>query len=117
RFGSSLGPIYTPATPMVVEGFSLNVAADGSWHRHYDFVLTPPATDGIYLLALSLSSSDPTIEPSKPFYVVFNQNEAESTHDASIAYVESSLVPEPHTCLLALGGLASCLAWVRRDRR
>ncbi|MCA9231621.1 MAG: hypothetical protein KDA57_13300 [Planctomycetales bacterium] len=106
-FGTSLGPVVTPVTPSLVNGFHLNVSSDGSWHRHYDFVLNTPQSKGIYLLQLQLSSSDPTIDPTDPFFIVFNQNDSVFNHDAAIGFVESLLlVPEPSGLLLALiGGL------------
>ena len=106
-FGTSLGPIVTPTTPGFVDGFDLNVASDGSWHRHYDFVLDSPSSTGIYLLQLQLDSSNAGIAPTDPFFVVFNQNDTELNHDAAIAFVESSLtVPEPSSLALAL--MVSC---------
>jgi hypothetical protein len=97
RFGSALGPVTTPIVPGIVDGFSLNVAADGSWHRHFDFVLGSPAASGIYLLAMQLHSSDPGIGASEPFYIVFNQNDTELVHDAAIGYMlaTTAAVPEP----------------------
>ena len=101
-FGTSLGLITSPETPQIVTGFDLNVAGDGSWHRHYDFVLNSPASAGVYLLSLQLDSSDAAIAPTDPFYIVFNQNDSESNHAAAIAFVESSLVvPEPGSLVLA----------------
>jgi hypothetical protein len=102
RFGSSLGPITTPLTPTIVDGFNLNVASDGSWHRHYDFVLNSPASTGIYLLQLQLSSSDAGIGPTDPFFIVFNQNDTELNHEAAIEFVRSLTVPEPPTLAVAM---------------
>jgi hypothetical protein len=115
-FGTSLGPISTPATPRIVAGFDLNVAADGSWHRHYDFVLNSPASTGVYLLQLQLESSDGGIAPTDPFFIVFNQNDSELNHEAAISFVESSLtVPEPSS--VALVTIVSCAAVVRTRKR
>ena len=102
RFGSSLGPITTPLTPAIVDGFILNVAGDGSWHRHYDFVLNSPASTGIYLLQLQLSSSDPGISSTLPFFIVFNQNDTELNHDSAIEFVRSLTVPEPPSIAIAM---------------
>jgi len=115
-FGSSLGPVATPALPAVVEGFDLNVSSDGSWHRHYDFLLGAPASTGVYLLQLQLSSSDQSLAPTDPFFVVFNQNDSELNHDAAIAFVETSLqAPEPSTLMLAiLGMLMFCQGRTRK---
>lgn len=114
-FGTSLGPISSPSTPGIVDGFDLNVASDGSWHRHYDFVLGSPASTGIYVLQMLLDSSDSAIAPTDPFFIVFNQNDSVLNHDAAIAFVESSLlVPEPTSMTLAG---AFCLAVVAFSRR
>lgn len=96
-FGTSLGPITTATTPAVVDGFDLNVASDGSWHRHYDFLLNSPASTGIYLLQMQLHSSDPGIVATDPFFIVFNQNDTELDHDAAISFVEASVVPDAST--------------------
>ena len=110
-FGSSLGPISTPATPLIVEGFDLNVSADGAWHRHFDFILSGPASTGIYLLQMQLDNSDSGIVTSDPFYIVFNQNDTELNHDSAMAYVGSS-IPEPSTFVLLAIGLLT--PWRKR---
>lgn len=116
RFGTSLGPITTPATPGIVDGFDLNVASDGSWHRHFDFILDSPASTGVYLLQLQLNSSNIGIAPTDPFFIVFNQNDTELNHDAAIAFVESSLtVPEPGSMAFAL--MVSCAGLILAGRR
>lgn len=113
-----LGPIRTPDSPAIVDGFDLAVAADGSWHRHLEYTLDAPGTTGIYLLQLQLSSSDPLIRASEPFYLVFNQNDLEVNHAAAVAFVESEIVPEPATAWLAGIGLVGLLivSWRRRPR-
>lgn len=116
-FGSSLGPVTTPLVPSIVDGFSLNVASDGSWHRHFDFLLNSPQSTGIYLLTMGLSSSDPGLRASDPFFIVFNQNDSEANHEAALEYVSANLVvPEPSTGVLAAMGvlLLGGAAWRRR---
>jgi hypothetical protein len=118
RFGSSLGPITTPSIPNNVDGFNLNVASDGSWHRHFDFLLNAPASTGIYLLQLQLDSSAAAIAASDPFFIVFNQNDSEFNHDAAIAFAEGMLtVHEPSawamSCVLAVLALRGRL-WKER---
>ena len=87
-FGRSLGPVTTPQQPGVVAGFELPTSSDGAWHRHYDFVLSAPASTGIYLLQLELSSSDSLVGATDPFFIVFNQNDTQLNHDAAIEYAE-----------------------------
>ena len=87
-FGRSLGPVTTPQQPGAVAGFELPVSSDGAWHRHYDFVLSAPASTGIYLLQLKLSSSDGLVGATDPFFIVFNQNDTQLNHGAAIEYAE-----------------------------
>ena len=87
-FGRSLGPVTTPQQPGAVAGFELPVSSDGAWHRHYDFVLSAPASTGIYLLQLELSSSDGLVGATDPFFIVFNQNDTQLNHGAAIEYAE-----------------------------
>lgn len=112
---SSLGPIVTPATAdTIVPGFTINVAANGSWHRHLIYTLNAPASDGIYLLKLELFSTSSLITDSDPFYIVFNQNDTELNHDAAIEYVESTAIPTPTSFALAA---ISSLALLNKKRR
>lgn len=83
----------TPEAPAVVAGFSLPVGSNGEWHRHLEFTLLPPAGSGVYLIALSLWSSDPTIGASEPFWIVFNNGADEPTHDAAMDWVRAHLLP------------------------
>lgn len=96
-----------------VPGFELGVHPDGDnagrWHRHYDFSLVDNGAglaDGIYLLTMQMTSSDPGISPSQRFWIVFNYRMDEATHDAAFDWVETHLVPEPGLfALLGLGGV------------
>jgi len=111
---SSGNTATTPLGPEVVAGFSSAVTADGAWHKHYDFELTSPSSDGIYLLQLELLNSDASVAPSEPFFLVFRQDEnstddagTRAQWDAATAYVESTLVPEPASAMLLLAALVS----------
>ena len=115
-FGTSLGPITTPLIPSIVAGFNLNVSSDGAWHRHIDFILGAPASMGVYLLQLELTSSSSGIAPTEPFFIVFNQNDSEVNHDAAIAFVENSLtIPEPKSLAIGLGAILA--VGVARSKR
>jgi hypothetical protein len=95
------GPLTatTPLTPSVVQGFSLQVGTNGQWHRHYEYTLQSPASDGIYLLSLSLfSSASGGPSESLPFYVLFNQNAAPSDVQAAQSWVQSTLLTPPASC-------------------
>jgi hypothetical protein len=86
--------VLTPPTPQVVDGFTLTVAANGEWHRHLEYTLQAPAAMGIYLLQLQLYSNA-DINPSLPFWIVYNQGETEAVHQAATDWVESNLVNPP----------------------
>ena len=119
RFNFGSADATAGASPSAVGGFSLvTVAADGSLHRHLNSFLngsdgnndpadgSPPA-DGIYLVPMVLRSSDPSILPSEPLFIVFNNGLDEAAHDAAIEYVTANVVPEPASAgmLLAAAGL------------
>lgn len=89
---STLGPVLTPTTDTPVVGFSMAVNSDGVFHRHPGYTLTGDASDGIYLLELELWSTVNGIATSHPYWIVFNQNEAEEVHDEATHWVEENLI-------------------------
>lgn len=106
----------------LVAGFSLGtVAGDGSIHRHLNSFLLGPGgsdpTNGIYLFALELTSSNPSVTASAPFFVVFNNGLDEAVHDAALDHVQAAIVPEPGSCMLTGTGLAILVAAALRWRR
>ncbi|QNN21276.1 PEP-CTERM sorting domain-containing protein [Planctomycetales bacterium ZRK34] len=111
---SSLGPITTPTiADTTVTGFTLNAGSDGTYHKHLTYTLNAPAETGVYLLKMQLFDGLAELESSDPFYLVFNQNDTEVNHDAAIAFVESSTIPEPAGIGLMLVG-CSMLGMRRR---
>ena len=88
----------------------------GDVHAHIDFSLTPLSLDtpefGAYGVLMQLTTDEAGIDPSDPFYIVFNfgleEDEAQPGphfHDAVEDF--AAAVPEPGSmALLALGGLA-----------
>ncbi len=102
----------TPVSPGgSTTGFDF-ATADGTGFidDHPEFVLNAPATDGVYLLTMQLTS--PGYADSLPFFIVFNQNRPESEHEAAADYA-ASLVPAPGA--VALFGLVGAGA-IRRRR-
>ncbi len=100
-----------------VAGFAINLDGDGSWHKHLSFILNgadgaDPA-DGVYLFSFTLRSSNVAIGDSEPAWIVFNLNGDEAAHDAAIAWVRSTLVPEPMSFWWA-GAVALAATWRRR---
>ncbi len=86
-------------------GFGIGVGPAG-FDEHYDFYLNDAET-GVYLLALDFSSSDAGIGAALTTYLVFNNGEDESVHDAAIEYVEDVIIPAPASlAVLGLGAFA-----------
>ncbi|MBX3351894.1 MAG: hypothetical protein KF684_03090 [Phycisphaeraceae bacterium] len=91
--------------------FDLPVNSFGSLDdEHPDYILNSPATDGVYLLALSIRGGGAS--ESLPFYLVFNQNFDDKIHDAAIDFVRDVIVPAPGA--VATLGLAGLLGARRR---
>lgn len=107
-------PVVTPLDDVVSPGFSLAVGSNGQWHRHLEFTLLSPATDGIYLLGMQLFSSEGGVADSEPFWFVFNQNSSEDDHDAAIDWTRRHVVPAPGSIALLM---SSGLFWGQRRRR
>lgn len=85
-------PVLTPLDEAPTPGFSLAVASNGEWHRHLQYTLLAPADDGVYLLALRLSSDQVALTASDTFWIVFNQNRPASEVEAAAAWVQTHLV-------------------------
>jgi hypothetical protein len=97
----SRGPLetLTPTTATTQQGFALQAGTNGQWHRHYEFTLQAPASDGIYLLSMSLANSASNgPAPSAPFYILFNQNAPAADLQAAETWVQLNLVNPPAGC-------------------
>jgi hypothetical protein len=90
RFGTTLARL-TPQTPGIVDGFTLSVASNGTWHRHYGYTLLAPASEGVYLLSMSLFSNDAGIAESEPFWIIFNDGATQAEADAAGAWALANL--------------------------
>lgn len=82
----------TPDSPSIVEGFPLAVGSNGQWHRHLEFTLDDPASDGVYLLSLRIASSDPTLTETDTFYILFSQNAPADELQTASDWVTSNLL-------------------------
>ena len=82
----------TPTTAVEVEGFTLLVGSNGQWHRHLEFTLLAPASDGLYLLELSLFSTRPGLNPSDHFWIIFSQNAGTADEALAESWVRNSLI-------------------------
>lgn len=101
--------ITTTSGPM--PGFDLAVQPDGGWHRHLSFFINGPGQagnplpdPGIYLLPLELYSTDPAVESSKPFWILFNYQDSPASLQTAQAWVEENLVDPPAPCVGDLNG-------------
>lgn len=92
-------------TPFV-DGLGLPAFADGRFHRHWNFTILPvddpgasspaPLADaGVYVIELSMVTSQPGVAPSLPFFIVFPFGVAEDSAEfaAAVAHVESLIAP------------------------
>lgn len=101
-----------------VAGFNIQTTnANGSMHRHLEFILSAPAADstpadGFYMIGLTFDVVGTT--PSDPIWIIFGAGDHdEDAHHEAVEWVEANLVPEPAS--LSLLGLGAMLL-VRRRR-
>ena len=110
-------------TPTSGLGGSLDVtSSSGVLHRHIGFALrgndkllydyAPVPSDGIYLLALSLSQ--PTLTPSDPVYFLFGRGVSDAALTSAAQFVQTTYVPEPAS-FAAIG--LGMMALLKRRRR
>jgi hypothetical protein len=66
----------------------------------------PNAPDGIYVVGLELKLPGSGLANSDPIYFVYNNGLDEEVHDEAIGWVETNLVPEPATWVMAAAALA-----------
>ena len=91
---ASLGPVLSPTCNTVLDGFTIPVGANGTWHRHIEFTRLWPDGPGVFVVELELFSTSPAIADSLPFWFVFNDGADEAEHDAAAEWVEEHLVPQ-----------------------
>jgi hypothetical protein len=110
----SFGPASATTDTGFVNGFDFVSDASNGFDVHLGFTLNrsggfDPA-DGIYLLALQLTSNN--YLASETFWIVFDNNIGDEKLDQAVAWVEANLVPAPGA--LALLGLAGLFGTRRR---
>jgi len=108
---NTVGPVSGP-------GAIAQADSSGEVHAHIDFTLTPSglgaAEFGAYGFLMQLTTTNPNIASSDPFYMVFNFGL--SHHDFHEAVEDfAAIIPEPSSMLLCGMGLTFVLA--RRRRR
>jgi len=96
-----------------VEGFDLFVQQNGGFHVHLDFCMNgcpnicePPdgAEPGIYLLELEMFSTDRTLQPSEPFWIVLNYLDSQDNQQQAMEWVQQNLVEDGAACPADLNG-------------
>lgn len=85
----------SPTDATTQTGFTLSVGSNGTWHRHLEYTLLSPASDGVYALAMSLYSTSASIGESEVFWVVFNQNRSAGELEAAAAWIEDHVIHPP----------------------
>jgi hypothetical protein len=100
-----LGPILTPTTQTSVNGFTLTVGSNGTWHRHLEYTLTSPASGGVYLMEMTLASTITSTAPaggeSLPYWLVVSQGASETDRAVARQWVLDNKInppPPPPPC-------------------
>lgn len=87
-------------------GFDLAVQSNGGWHRHFSFTLQPTAggalAPGIFVLPMTLYSTDPAVLESELFWLVFDYQAPPGAQEAAMAWIEETLLVSP--CAADLDG-------------
>ena len=106
--GAGTNQAHSPLFDQSVSGFAVvaNAAAHatGGFDEHPFYELTTN-TPGIYLLELEIWASDPSVQTSLPFWIVFNWDSSEFEHDQAIDWTVANLVPAPTSGVVVLGGM------------
>ncbi len=100
--------------------FAIAAGYNSSAHSQMTYVLlgdgittSAPVADGVYLAQLQLSSSDPLVSPSDPFFYVLNKGPATQLMSAigSLGFAPSAVqylaIPEPSALVLAALGMVA----------
>lgn len=126
--GASITAVDNPAGALVIDAqtvgpvsgprFIGQASSSGSIHSHIGFLLNPLSLDassyGAYGLRMELTTNEPGILNSDPFYIVFNFGLEAAQFDVAVGAFAAQ-VPEPS--MFALMGLgAITIASLRRRR-
>ena len=110
--GSLVGPLSGP-------GLIDQADAEGEIHSHVEFALEPAdlGSDayGAYGILMELTTDEPGIANSDPFYIIFNFGMEEEAFEGTVGDFAAA-VPEPSGALLGLLSLGAFVA-VRRKAR
>lgn len=125
---SDAGPFASLAIPAGAGTVSFAGAEPNDAHAtvRYRFLadgISPSiAADGIYLLSLQFSNTDPGMAASDPFYFVLSKNQPGGNVAAAVASLgfapsQVQFVPEPASLVLSVCGLLGVTQVIRRRRR
>ncbi|MFO0860786.1 MAG: hypothetical protein U0570_09545 [Phycisphaerales bacterium] len=119
RVGATFGPptnsILTPVTDTDSPNLLFPVESNGGLHDHPDWVLEgfdPGVNPFYFLVEARFSTTQPGLEATSPFYIVFGVNGDEAELDALEQYVRDQVIPSPAGPLAMAG-----LTWMIRRRR
>ncbi|MFO0829338.1 MAG: hypothetical protein U0572_14465 [Phycisphaerales bacterium] len=91
--------LQTTIGPSPNRGFDLAVQADGGWHRHLGYTILdtvePLPAPGIYVLPMTLYSTDPFVVESDMFWLVFDYEAGQEAQDAAGAWILANLATSP----------------------
>jgi hypothetical protein len=96
RLEVSFLTLSTLIGPEPNEGFDLAVQSNGGWHRHFSFEIT--TEDGgelkpdIFVLPLTLYSTDPALIDSDLFWIVFNYQSDPREAEHAVGWLDGELV-------------------------
>jgi hypothetical protein len=113
-----IGPVSTPAADPASPILAIpnGVSVDGEFHVHYKFTLKAPLgplgeivppDPGVYLLELELWIDPAIHQPSQPFWILFDHDEAPEALPEALEWVRANLAwcPDPFaTCAADLSG-------------
>ena len=124
---SDIGPYDSVSLAAVQESYGND---DEEIHASLRFALlgdgsspTSASPDGVYLLSMQLSSTQPGLNPSDEYYFVLNKNASWPTVQSAVnslgiaGSLQQWSVPEPAAGLLCAVGLAANFAILYRKRR
>jgi hypothetical protein len=77
-------------------GFDLAVASSGGFHRHFNFTLGAAGgglpAPGVYVLELSLYSTEPGLDASEPFWIAFGHEVSTTDVEDATEWIEANLI-------------------------
>lgn len=110
--GGITTPLLDPPAPLPGPSVLVPDSPD-EFDFHYDNILNGN-TFGLYLLQLDITTDMPGVQPSLPYFEVFNYGMTQEQHDAAVQWVRDNMLPAPGSA--AVLACASLLGMRRRRR-